>query len=177
MTFVRVHSMGSKHAVRDADVIVVMGAAQYDGRPSEMLLRRLDAALSLWKGKRAEWIAVTGGNRAGDRFTEAGTSAAWLVKHGVPETRILREETGTSTWQSLSGLKRVLYDNGIGTALVVTTDWHEARAVLSLRELGFSAEPASAGPAQSTASRWVRETIAVGVGRIIGFRTLHAVTG
>lgn len=177
VTFARVVSMGSQHARAEADVIVVMGAAQYDGKPSEMLTRRLRTALELWDAGLAEWVAVTGGNRAGDRFTEAGTSAAWLAERGVPESRILREETGRSTWESLSGLERVLHDNKVESALVVTTDWHEARAVFSMRELGFRAEPASAGSAQGSVVRWLRETVAVGIGRVIGFGRLFSLTG
>lgn len=177
VTFVRVRSMGSTHVAKKADAIVVMGAAQYDGRPSEMLRRRLEKALELWNEGKAEWIAVTGGKKSGDRFTEAGTSAAWLVKRGVPEARILFEERGRSTWESLFGLTPVLRHNGVRTTLVVTTDWHEARTVFSLRELGFTAAPATAGPAQGSASRWMRETLAVGLGRIIGFGQLYDLTG
>ena len=173
----RVTSMGHDRTAVPADAIVVMGAAQYDGVPSEMLERRLQTALALWKAGKAEWLAVTGGKKPGDRFTEAGASAAWLVARGVPEHRILQEGSGRSTWESLSGLKTVLEDSGVRTAVVVTTDWHVARSVYTLRELGLEAHPASAGPAQGSAARWVRETVAVAVGRIIGFGRLHGITG
>lgn len=177
VTFVRVRTMADDVSSASVDAIVVMGAAQYDGAPSEMLERRLQAALALWNGERAKWIAVTGGKREGDRFTEAAASAAWLAKRGVPESAILSEDAGRSTWESLSGLKNVLVRNKVESTLVVTTDWHVARAVYSMRDLGFGAEPASAGPAQGSASRWLRETVAVAVGWIIGFDRLHGITG
>lgn len=177
VTFARVLSMGHDRGDGNTDAIVVMGAAQYDGTPSEMLERRLQTALGLWEGKHAKWIAVTGGKKPGDRFTEAGASAAWLESHGVPESVILKEETGRSTWESLQSLSPVLRQNRVRTALVVTTDWHVARSVYSLRELGFSAEPASAGPAQGSAGRWLRETTAVALGRLIGFDRLFGITG
>ncbi|NBU38929.1 MAG: YdcF family protein, partial [Actinobacteria bacterium] len=157
---------------------VVMGAAQYDGRPSALLQERLERALALWNDGHARWVAVTGGKKAGDRFTEAGTSAAWLVKRGVPESRILYEETGRSTWESLSNLAPVLRWNGVESALMVTTDWHLARSVHSLRELGFRVEPARAGTRHSLLDqRWYRETAGVGIGRVVGFDRLHTVTG
>jgi uncharacterized SAM-binding protein YcdF (DUF218 family) len=169
--------MGSRTPRGNADVIVVMGAAQYDGRPSDMLERRLERALALWNDGRATWMAVTGGKKPGDRFTEAATSASWLEKRGVPRDKILSEEAGASTWQSLSALAPVLRAKGVRVAFVVTTDWHVARAVYSLRELGFAATPAGAGAAQSSVARWWREALAVSGGRLIGFERLHALTG
>lgn len=176
-SWLQVRGMGSRAPEGTADAIVVMGAAQYDGRPSDMLERRLETALSMWNDGRAKWLAVTGGKMEGDRFTEAGASAAWLTDRGVPQDRILREETGASTWESLSALAPVLRGNGVDAAFVVTTDWHVARSVLTLRELGFDAMPASAGPAQGSTARWWREALAVGLGRVIGFGRLHSLTG
>lgn len=176
-SWLQVREMGTREPSGTADAIVVMGAAQYDGRPSDMLERRLETALAMWNDGRAEWIAVTGGKMEGDRFTEAAASAQWLVDRGVPAARILREETGASTWKSLSAIAPVLHDNAIESAFVVSTDWHVARSVLSLRELGFAASPASAGPAQGSTARWWREALAVGAGRMIGFGRLHSLTG
>lgn len=180
IVFVQVVRIGSSGPAAGAkfDAIVVMGAAQYDGRPSALLQERLERALELWDDGRAGWIAVTGGNKTGDRFTEAGSSSTWLVKRGVPESRILREETGRSTWESLSNLAPVLRANGVQSALMVTTDWHLARSVQSLRELGFRVEPARSGARHSLVDqRWYRETIGVGIGRIVGFDRLHRITG
>jgi uncharacterized SAM-binding protein YcdF (DUF218 family) len=176
-SWLQVREMGSRTPEGSADAIVVMGAAQYDGRPSDMLQRRLETALEMWNDGRAKWVAVTGGKMEGDRFTEAAASAAWLADRGVPADMILREETGASTWESLLALAPVLRDNGVSSAFVVTTDWHVARSVLTLRELGFGASPASAGPAQGSTARWWREALAVGAGRIIGFGRLYSLTG
>lgn len=175
--WVQVRAMADDVPEGNADVIVVMGAAQYDGRPSEMLEKRLETALALWNGGRGSWLAVTGGKQTGDRFTEAATSAAWFVERGVPAARILREETGSSTWESLSALAPVLRGNAVKSAFVVTTDWHVARSVMSLEELGFESSAASAGEAQESLSRWARETLAVAAGRIIGFGRLYSLTG
>ena len=142
------------------DVIVVMGAAQYDGTPSPMLEERLARALSLWKDGVAPVIAVTGGKMPADRFTEAATSRRWLTDRGVPRDAIVMEDTGRSTWESLS------------------SNWHVARSTHAMRELGFGTTPAPVGAGLSgNTSRWVREAVGVGLGRIIGFGTLERLTG
>lgn len=180
IVFVQVVRIGSSEPASNVkvDAIVVMGAAQYDGRPSALLEERLERALVLWNEGHAQWMAVTGGKKDGDRFTEAGTSAEWLVKRGVPEEKILFEKTGSSTWESLVHLAPVLRANDVRTTLVVTTDWHLARTVHSLRELGFSVKAARAGQHHGPGDiRWVRESLGVGLGRVIGFGRLFSVTG
>ena len=161
------------------DAVVVMGAAQYDGRPSPMLEARLQAALENWRAGLAKWIAVTGGKQQGDRFTEAGASAKWLTENSVPETAILYEETGHSTWESLDALAPVLTHNNVQSVRVLTTDWHVARATLTLREFGFSVvgEPAGGELSTSYGPRWWREAAGVAIGRLIGFERLYRITG
>ncbi len=85
-----------------AEAIVVLGAAQYDGRPSPQLAARLDhAARAVRTTAWRRWSMVTGGNQPGDRFTEAEASANYLVDRGVPETAIMREDAGHTTYESL----------------------------------------------------------------------------
>ena len=90
-----------RRGARAVDAIVVMGAAQYDGRPSPQLAARLDHAVSLWNDGLAPMVIVTGGNQEGDRFTEASTSAAYLVERGVPSSAIVQEDAGSTTHDSL----------------------------------------------------------------------------
>jgi hypothetical protein len=104
-----------------ADVIMVMGAAQYDGRPSPQLAARLDHALLLFNEGRAPVIAVTGGKRPGDRYTEAEASRRYLVARGVDEEAILAEASGASTWQSVSKLHLFCSMKGCGACLSLPT--------------------------------------------------------
>ena len=104
----QVWSTGRTDQARPVDAIVVMGAAQYDGRPSPQLAARLDHVVELWPQGLAPLVVVTGGNRPGDRFTEAQASAAYLTDRGVPADAILLEDQGTNSYESLRGVAELL---------------------------------------------------------------------
>jgi len=172
---------GSHQSTKTVDAIVVMGAAQYDGVPSPLLESRLQQALDLWKQKQAPVIAVTGGKRAGDRFTEGDTSRRWLTDRGVPVADIIVESVGHSTWESIQNLAPLLNAANIRSVVVVSSSWHVQRAALSLDEMGFTAH-SSASPdgvlsGSSEKSKLIREIGGVSLGRIIGFGTLFDITG
>lgn len=174
---VTVVSAGTRDHGRVADVIVVMGAAQYDGRPSELLESRLAHALELWRDDRAPLIAVTGGKQVGDRFTESEASAQWLVDKGVVAGAILQENVGRSTWESMNELAPILKKNSVKSVVVVTSNWHAARSALTLEEMGFSVSTSAINSSSPSVGRWVREVAGVAAGRVIGFRNLYTLTG
>lgn len=173
--------VAAHHDASRADAIVVMGAAQYDGVPSEQLASRLDHALALWQAGRAPMIAVTGGKKAGDRFTEAATSRRYLTDRGVPVEAILAEDQGRSTWESLDTLAPILRAEGISSVVVVSNGYHLQRALLTIRELGFRAvgDGTSRDPIPTGEALWrsVREGAGISLGRIIGFERLWRLTG
>ncbi len=173
--------MGTHQDSRVVDAIVVMGAAQYDGVPSPLLASRLQHALDLWKQKQAPVIAVTGGKRAGDRFTEGDTSRRWLTDRGVSAANIIVESIGHSTWESIENLAPLLNNANVRSVVVVSSSWHVQRAELSLEELGFrahsSASPDGVLSGSSEKSKLIREIAGVSLGRVIGFGTLFDITG
>ena len=172
---------GSHRDTKAVDAIVVMGAAQYDGVPSPLLASRLQHALELWKQKQAPVIAVTGGKRVGDRFTEGATSRRWLTDRGVPVADIIVESDGHSTWESIENLAPLLNDAKVQSVVVVSSSWHVQRAELSLKELGFRAYSSASSDGvlsgSSENSKLIREIAGVSLGRIIGFGTLFDITG
>jgi uncharacterized SAM-binding protein YcdF (DUF218 family) len=172
---------GTHQDSRVVDAIVVMGAAQYDGVPSPLLASRLQHALDLWKQKQAPVIAVTGGKRAGDRFTEGDTSRRWLTDRGVSAANIIVESIGHSTWESIENLAPLLNNANVRSVVVVSSSWHVQRAELSLEELGFrahsSASPDGVLSGSSEKSKLIREIAGVSLGRVIGFGTLFDITG
>jgi uncharacterized SAM-binding protein YcdF (DUF218 family) len=133
---------------RPVEAIVVLGAAQYDGRPTPVLQARLDEALAAYRAGVAPLIVVTGGRQEGDRFTEAESSRNYLVDRGVPERVILLENEGHSSWESMQGAGRLLEERGVERILVVSDGFHLFRLKLMARHLGFTAfgAPATDSP-------------------------------
>jgi len=133
---------------RHVDAIVVMGAAQYNGRPSPVLQARLDHALALYRAGYAPTIIVTGGKMPGDAYTEAGTSEQYLLDRGVPPSAILMEDEGRDTWQSMQGVAKVAGGTGIHDILIVSDGFHLFRSELMANSLGFESfsSPATESP-------------------------------
>ena len=131
--------------VRSADAIVVLGAAQYDGRPSPVFKARLDQAAYLFNTEVSDVIVVTGGKQPGDRFTEARAGENYLVEQGVPADRILGEDHGTTTLESLRGVRGIAQEQGMNSVLLVSDPLHSKRIKIMALDLGF--EEAYTSPA------------------------------
>ena len=177
VTAVQVVLTGRKYEPHAAGAIVVMGAAQYDGVPSPDLRARLDQAKLLWQQHYATTIMVTGYKEPGDQFTEAEASAKYLEVHGVPATDIL-EAGGNDSWQNLSLASPTLLARGDKVVLTVTDPFHEDRTMAIASAVGLSPSPtptqSSPIAGWSTVPYYAKETIGVGLGRIIGFDHLDS---
>jgi uncharacterized SAM-binding protein YcdF (DUF218 family) len=123
---------------RSADAIVVLGAAQYDGRPSPVFRARLDQGAYLYGEGFAGTVIVTGGKQAGDRFTEAEAGRRYLTAQGVDAADILGEEEGRTTLESLRAVKEVAEPADIDTVLLVSDPLHSERIKRIALDLGFS---------------------------------------
>ena len=174
VTFAQVYRASRRDEAQPAQAIVVFGTAQYDGKPSPVLAARLDHAIDLYQRKLAPVVVVTGGNQPGDRFTEAAASAAYLLERGIPDEDVLREVSGTSSWQSLAAVSEFLAERDIKEVLLVSDPFHSLRISAMADELGLDghASPTRTSPIVGLTEMeyMARETVAVAVGRIIGFR-------
>lgn len=170
-TFVQVWMHSRRDSAQPADAIVVLGAAQYDCRPSPVLTRRLDHAHDLYRQGIAPRIVVTGGKRDGDRCTEAQSSADYLRARGVPDEDLLLEVHGRNSWESLAATAAILRDRDLTRAVLVTDGYHALRVRAIADQLGLDA---SVSPSRRGGSfgQLVEETGAVALGRIIGFDRL-----
>jgi uncharacterized SAM-binding protein YcdF (DUF218 family) len=172
VTFVQIWLTGHEHSTRHAQAILVFGTTEDNGTPSPELRARLDQALVLWHKGRAPWIAVTGGKRPGDQFTEAGVSAAYLEGKGVPASKIL-VGAGTNTWQNVATVLPKLKSHHIKTVLTVTDPFHEDRAMAISSSQGLTPFPSpvrnSPTVKHSLWKYYAKETFEVGIGRIIGY--------
>lgn len=151
-----------EHPVSDA--IVVLGASQFDGRPSAVFRARLDHAKELFDEGVAPRIVTLGGSAPGDRFTEAEAGATYLKEHGVPAVVALG--VGRDTLQSLRALQAEFASRRWRSAVLVTDPWHSLRARRMAQDLGLVAHtsPTRTGPANgSLSAEWryvARETAA-----------------
>lgn len=175
-----VHRTGRADQARPVDAIVVLGAAQYDGRPSPQLAARLDHVVLLWERGLSPLVVTTGGKQPGDRFTEAQASAAYLEQQGVPAGSIV-QVGGATTYESLAEVKAALDGLGLRSVLLVTDPYHSLRARLGAQELGLTAytSPTRTSPVRGPTVLWreMKEAVGVGVGRVIGFDRLLRLTG
>jgi uncharacterized SAM-binding protein YcdF (DUF218 family) len=135
----RVWQVGSQDTRHHADAIVVLGAAQYNGRPSPVLAARLDHAIDLWNQGYAEWFVVTGGKLPGDRYTEADTERRYAVARGVPAKAILAETTGRTTLESMQNVRLLFEKNGLHSALFVSDRTHMLRVLRLAADQGIVA--------------------------------------
>lgn len=120
-----------------ADAIVVLGAAQYAGRPSPVLKARLDHAVDLYRKGLATWFVVTGGKGPGDTTSEAAVSRRYASRNGVPETAILAETVGRSTDASLTGVAAIMQERKLRTAILVSDPFHSLRLQILARHYGI----------------------------------------
>ena len=172
---------GGEHDAGVTDAIVVMGAAQYDGRPSPQLAARLDHVVTLWDDGVAPLVVVTGGKRSGDRFTEAEASARYLRDLGVPDEAIIEVGEGATTHESVDAAASVMAARGIESVALVTDPYHALRSRLIVEAAGFDADVAATPDSVVTGwNAWRRnaqEAAGVAVGRLIGFDRLSELTG
>ena len=178
VSFFQVYATGRDDQVRSVDAIVVMGAAQYDGRPSPQLAARLDHVAELWPQGFAPVVVVTGG-----RFTEAEASTTYLVERGVPEASIVLEDRGTTSFESLERVAHLLAEStgsNDSSVLVVTDPYHSLRSRLIADEVGMTAyvSPTTTSVVTGVGSfeRHFWEAGGVAIGRVMGFGRLSELT-
>ncbi|HEX7166434.1 MAG TPA: YdcF family protein [Acidimicrobiales bacterium] len=183
VTFAQVWSTARKDQAREADAIVVLGAAQYNGRPSPVLRARLDHAAKLYERDLAATIVVTGGKAETDSSTntEASASATYLAKeHGIAgKETVLWENAGCNTWDSMASTANELRKRGKSRVLLVSDPFHSARIAAIAEELDLDARvsPTRSSPIGGSAELkfMARETAVIAAGRVIGFRRLMGI--
>jgi uncharacterized SAM-binding protein YcdF (DUF218 family) len=155
-----------------SSAIVVLGAAQWNGRPSPVLKARLDHAADLYRAGVAKTVIVTGAKQTGDRVGEGFAGYDYLRKAGIPDADLKIESTGVDTYEELSASTHILDEAGLGRDVVlVSSPYHAHRAKAVAEEVGLRPAFSAAGD-PSTPAALARETAAVGMGRLISYRRL-----
>lgn len=135
----RVVSAGGVDDRQATDAIVVLGAAQYNGRPSPVLESRLDHAKVLYRQAVAPRIITVGGRQPGDRFTEAGAGLRYLTGQGVSPADVSAVSVGHDTKQSLIAVANMADREGWRSVTLVSDPAHMARVATIAQRLGFEA--------------------------------------
>ena len=135
----RVWEQGNRDERPPTDAIVVMGAAQYDGRPSPVFAARLDHAIDLFHEGVAPHLIVTGGKQEGDRTTEAASARIYAVQHDVPDEAIISEDQSRTTLQSIRGVAALMRDEGFESAIFVSDPSHMLRVLRMASDEGITA--------------------------------------
>jgi uncharacterized SAM-binding protein YcdF (DUF218 family) len=135
----RIWQVGGHDGRHAADAIVVLGTAQYNGRPSPALQARLDHAIALYLEGDAPWFITTGGNQPGDWTTEAEVGRKYAIAHGVPAAAILYENKGGTTYESMVSVRAIMAAHGLRSALFVSDRSHMLRVLLLAKDQGIVA--------------------------------------
>lgn len=165
-TAVRVWEVGRQDHRPHADAIVVLGASQFNGRPSAVFAARLEHAVTLYRAGLAPVVMTVGGAQTGDVYSEGAAGANYLKAHGVPESATMPVGEGSDTLTSLRAASRVFDERDWKTAILVTDPWHELRSRRIAEDLGIDAatSPSRSGPVvhtRGTELRYIgRETLA-----------------
>lgn len=135
---VRIEQQSFREEARPADVILVLGAAEYHGRPSPVLRARLDHALTLYRRGIAPRIMTTGGAGGERVFTESTVGRSYLISRGVPSEAIIVETEGESTVHSVALTGEILRRMGLRSVVVVSDGYHIYRVKRMLESNGLA---------------------------------------
>lgn len=166
---IRIATQASRDEARPADVILVMGAAEYNGRPSPVFKLRLDHAIDLYRRHLAAFIMTTGGPGGDPSFTEGGVGRSYLIDHGVTAESIIVENQGGTTAYSLTAAAEIMRRMGLRSALIVSDGFHIFRVKRILQREGFEAWGSPrASREMNLSTRWwhyFRQAVAYGLWR------------
>jgi uncharacterized SAM-binding protein YcdF (DUF218 family) len=132
----------TREEIVHADAIVVLGAAQWNGRPSPVLRARLDRGIELFQQGWASLLVLTGGTAPGDQYSEAEVGRSYAIAQGVPPDAILIEEQSRTTVENLRGARDLLIERGLNSILLVSDPFHLGRSSIMARDLDLEPHPA-----------------------------------
>jgi uncharacterized SAM-binding protein YcdF (DUF218 family) len=147
-----------------ADAIIVLGAAEYRGKPSPVLEARLNHALWLYLKGMAPHIITTGGAGGDPMFTEGSVGREYLSKRGVPVEAISVEGEGESTVYSVAAVGQIMQRMNLHSAIVVSDGYHiyRVKKMLEARGLKVYGSPRPSAPPRGWREKWLYFRQAVG---------------
>jgi len=149
---------------RPSDAIIVLGAAEYRGKPSPVLEARLNHALYLYLKDMAPRIITTGGAGGDPVFTEGSVGRAYLTERGVPPEAVVVEREAESTAQSVAAVAEIMRRMNLQSAIVVSDGYHIFRVKRMLESSGLQVygSPRPSAPTSTWREHWLYYRQAVG---------------
>ncbi len=154
---VQIGDQSTRDEARPADTILVLGAAEYRGRPSPVLKARLDHALSLYWNKMAPSLITTGGAGGDPDYTEGGVGRSYLIEHNVPSEAIVVEPEGETTAHSIAAAGEIMQRMGLKSCILVSDGYHiyRAKKMLEFRGITVYGSPRQSSPRGDLAEWWL----------------------
>ncbi len=154
---VRIGRQSTRDEARPADAILVLGAAEYRGRPSPVLKARLDHALDLYQRKMAPVLITTGGAGGDPDYTEGGVGRAYLIARNIPSEAIIVEPEGETTAYSIAAAGEILERMGLKSCILVSDGYHifRAKKMLEFRGIKVYGSPRQSGPHEDREPWWL----------------------
>lgn len=119
--------------------VIVAGCQVYDGRPSVMLQRRIDAAYGYLAAHPEASCVCSGGMDDAETVTEADCIAHTLAAMGIDPARLYREDQSTSTAENMAFSAAVIAENRLPRQVVIATDgFHQYRCAAYARQNGLT---------------------------------------
>ena len=154
---VQIGDQSTRDEARPADTILVLGAAEYRGRPSPVLKARLDHALSLYWNKMAPSLITTGGAGGDPDYTEGGVGRSYLIEHNVPSEAIVVEPEGETTAHSIAAAGEIMQRMGLKSCILVSDGYHiyRAKKMLEFQGITVYGSPRQSNPRGDLAEWWL----------------------
>ena len=160
---IEIGRQSTRDETRSADVILVLGAAEYRGRPSPVLKARLDHALYLYGSKMAPILITTGGAGGDPDFTEGGVGRSYLIEHDVPSEAIIVEPEGETTAHSITAAGEIMQRMGMKSCILVSDGYHifRAKKMLEFRGIKVYGSPRQSSAKEDPEQWWlyVRQSV------------------
>lgn len=156
--FFQIITTGQSDQTEHGDAIVVLGAAEYGGKPSPVFQARLDHAKELYEKGVAPLIITTGGTYPGEKKSEGEVGKKYLEKKAVPASSIIAETESLTTKQNLMRVRDLIKEKNIQRIILVSDPFHMYRAMILAKDLGLTplASPTRTSPISQNA--WLQFT-------------------
>ena len=138
-----IHTYGHSDDGSSADCAIVLGAAAWHDKPSPVFEARIDHAIELYKQGRVSKLILTGGHGKGAQYAESEVAQSYCHAQGIPLENLIIETQSNTTSQNFAEAKKLMRQQKLSSALIVSDPWHLKRALSLAKRRGLKAKPSA----------------------------------